>query len=126
MTMEYVAVARANEIEPGAMKLIEIEGNELVLANVNGDFFAFSGKCTCLSHFAGYQREAGDTTLADGALTGATVTCSVHGTVYDVRDGAPLNGPGEAAVNTYEVKNYRGELRIAKMTDSERRFWNAA
>ena len=126
MTMEFTSFANAGDIEPGTMKCVALEGVDVVVANVNGEFFAFGGKCTCLSHFARYQREAGNTTLADGDLNGSTVTCGVHGTAYDVRDGLSVKGPGEAPVNTYEVKNYRGELRIANMTDSERRFWNAA
>ncbi len=126
MTIQFTSIASAQDIEPGTMKQVMLEGTNVVVANVDGEFFAFGGKCICLSHFSNHRQEGGGITLADGELAGSTIACPSHGTVYDVRDGCPIKGLGEVPVNTYEVKNYRGELRIATMTDSERRFWNAA
>ena len=127
MTMQFTSIANAHDIGPGDMKQITLDGGtDVVVANIGGEFFAFAGKCTCLSHFSNKQNNSGDTTLAAGKLEGSTVTCPTHGTIYDLRNGGPVKGPGEVPVNTYEVKNYRGELRIATMTDAERRFWNAA
>ena len=126
MTELFIPIASATEIELGSTKHFAAETTPIVIANIDGEFVAFASNCACLSHFSGYRRDPGETTLADGELVGSLLTCPVHGTVYDLRDGHPVKGPGEVSINTYEVKNYRGELRVATMTDSERRFWNAA
>ena len=126
MAEQFLPTATAGEIEPGSMKYFATETTPIVIANIDGEFVAFAGRCACLSHFSGYRRDAGETTLAEGELVGSLLTCPVHGTVYDLRDGHPVRGPGEVSINTYEVKNYRGERLVATMTDTERRFWNAA
>ncbi len=51
-------------------------------------------------------------------------TCPEHSTVYNVRTGKPLRGPGEIPLNTYEVQLDRGEIRVAVMADAERHFWH--
>ncbi len=60
----------------------------------------------------------------DGTLEGDTVTCPEHSTVYNVRTGMPLRGPGETPLNTYEVQLDRGEIRVAVMADAEGHFWH--
>lgn len=122
----FTSIANAEDITSGSMKQITFEGTEVIVANVGGEFFVLGSKCTCISHFAGHRHHAFDNSLAEGELTGSTVTCPIHGTIYDVRDGAPVRGPGEAPVSTYEVQNHNGDLRVATMTNAERCFWNAA
>ena len=43
---DFRPVAKASEIAAGEMKLVEFEGEEVVIANVDGSFFAFGNKCT--------------------------------------------------------------------------------
>ncbi len=43
---EFQTVARASEVPPGEMKLVEVDGEEVVIANVDGEYFAFSNTCT--------------------------------------------------------------------------------
>ncbi len=53
---EYETVARASEVAPGEMKLVGVDGEEVVIANVGGEYFAFSNTCTheggplCVQH----------------------------------------------------------------------------
>ena len=53
-----------------------------------------------------------------------TVACPLHSTVFDLRTGTPISGFGEIPLNTYEVQQQNGELRVSIMSDTERRFWN--
>ncbi len=71
---EFETVAKASEVVPGEMKLVEVGGDEVVIANVNGEFFAFSDTCT---------HEGGP--LSDGELEGDIVTCPWHFTPFNVR-----------------------------------------
>ncbi len=130
---DFQTVAKNTEIASGSMKLVDLVGRDVVVANVDGAHFAFTNDCTCVAIFAGHiEKESGSgdhhirgtARLVDGTLEGDTVTCPEHSTVYNVRTGKPLRGPGEIPLNTYEVQLDRGEIRVAVMADAERHFWH--
>ena len=96
-----VTVARANEIPPGGLKHVEVDGEDIALANVNGEVYAFQGHCL---HLQG--------PLAEGHLDHAVLTCPWHGWQYDVRTG--LNEFDHAIrLRTYEVRVENGEVKLA-------------
>ena len=41
----YVEVAKIDEIPPGSMKHVELDGKEIVVSNVNGKFYAMDDRC---------------------------------------------------------------------------------
>ena len=43
---EFQTVAKASDVAAGEMKLVDVDGEELVIANVSGRYFAFSNTCT--------------------------------------------------------------------------------
>jgi nitrite reductase/ring-hydroxylating ferredoxin subunit len=99
---DFQTVAKTVEIAPGAMMLIDLDGVEVVIANVDGAFFAFGNTCT---HVGG--------PLVEGDLKGETVTCPWHFTVFDVKSGQPLEGPGAAPVPTYVVRVEGDNIQVA-------------
>ncbi len=99
---DFQTVAKTEEIAPGAMKLIDLDGEEVVIANVDGAFFAFGNVCT---HVGG--------PLAEGLLKGETVTCPWHFTVFDVKSGKPMEGPGARPVPTYVVRVEGDDIQVA-------------
>jgi nitrite reductase/ring-hydroxylating ferredoxin subunit len=42
---EFVEVAKVHEIADGKMKNVEVDGKEVLIANVNGKFYAISNRC---------------------------------------------------------------------------------
>jgi 3-phenylpropionate/trans-cinnamate dioxygenase ferredoxin subunit len=42
--------------------------------------------------------------LADGTLNGANVTCSCHGSVFDVKTGNVVKGPARKPEPVYQTK----------------------
>ncbi len=98
---DFHTVAKASEIPPGEMKLVELAGANVVVANVDGTIFAFNDTCT---HVGGPRSE--------GILEGETVTCPWHATVFNVKTGEPLEGPGEDPIRTYEVRVEGGEVQL--------------
>jgi nitrite reductase/ring-hydroxylating ferredoxin subunit len=96
-------VAKASEIPPGEMTLVELDGEKVVIANADGEFYAFGNTCT---HAGG--------PLVEGELDGKTVICPWHSTVFDITTGEPEGGPGEKAVPTYEVRLDGGTIEIRK------------
>jgi nitrite reductase (NADH) small subunit/3-phenylpropionate/trans-cinnamate dioxygenase ferredoxin subunit len=92
MTGELVQVARLQEIRPGQMLALTVEGLPIALASVDGVLYAFSDTC---------RHEGGP--LACGALIGSTVTCPWHGWTYDIRTGKSVIPPVGLRIPTYPV-----------------------
>lgn len=90
---DYVKVASVNDLAPGHMTLVEVAGELICLANVDGVFYAISDEC---SHIGG--------ALSDGELEGYTVTCPMHFGQFDIRSGKVLQRPPREDVATFEVK----------------------
>jgi 3-phenylpropionate/trans-cinnamate dioxygenase ferredoxin subunit len=74
--MKYVTAALTADVAPGAMRAVEVEGQELLLANVGGSFYALSRACTHMG-----------ANLCEGQLDGKVVTCPRHGARFDVTSG---------------------------------------
>ncbi len=96
--MPRYRVASRADLMPNTMIRVEVEGKELLVANVDGAFYAVDGRC---SHMGGQ--------LWKGRLDGYTVRCPRHGAQYDLRSGEvvgqvriPLIGKA-TALTTYTV-----------------------
>jgi nitrite reductase/ring-hydroxylating ferredoxin subunit len=79
---EFVEVAKVNEISDGKMKHIEVDGKEVLIANIGGKFYAINDRCGHMNAL-----------LSMGNLTGNTVTCPFHGAKFDVTNGKKLSEP---------------------------------
>ncbi len=79
---EFVEVAKVNEISDDKMKHVEVDGKEVLVANVGGKFYAISDRCGHMNAL-----------LSMGNLTGSTVTCPFHGSKFDVTTGKKLTEP---------------------------------
>ncbi|MBI2900221.1 MAG: Rieske (2Fe-2S) protein [Planctomycetes bacterium] len=74
-------VGTVKDLLPGTAKVVEIDGHEIALYNVDGRYFATSNLCP---HQGG--------PLGEGTLEGNTVVCPWHAWVFDVTDGtSPVN-----------------------------------
>ena len=89
----FVKVAEVAEIAAGTMKVVEVAGEQAMIANIDGKFFAIGNICT---HVGG--------PLAEGTLEGNLVTCPLHGSKFDVTTGKNLTPPAGSPEPTYEVK----------------------
>ncbi|MBV9359631.1 MAG: Rieske 2Fe-2S domain-containing protein [Chloroflexi bacterium] len=76
-TTEYVTVGHVDDVPPGQVRLVVVDGRAWAVANVDGSFFAVDNNCP---HNGG--------PLAKGALEGRVLTCPWHGWRWDVASGA--------------------------------------
>ncbi len=90
---EFTRVASTSDIPGGEMIVVEVDGEEVAIANVGGEFYAFSNSCT---HRGG--------PLGEGILMGDTVECPFHAGQFNVRTGEVVAQPPTEAVQTYPVK----------------------
>jgi nitrite reductase/ring-hydroxylating ferredoxin subunit len=72
----FQRVANKTDIEEGGLLGVELEGNKIVLAMMNGQVFAIDAIC---SHKGA--------PLEEGNLEGYNLTCPWHYAVFDVRNG---------------------------------------
>lgn len=97
----FVKVASVADIPPGARQIVEVDGIEVVVVNLDGVFYALEDMCT---HDGG--------PLGEGALEGGQLICPRHGARFDVRTGAALTLPAVEAVPTYAVRVENGDILI--------------
>jgi 3-phenylpropionate/trans-cinnamate dioxygenase ferredoxin subunit len=74
------------------MKRVEIDGHPLLIANVDGDYYAVDDTCT-----------HEDASLSTGSLKGHLIKCPLHGSRFNVRTGAVPEDPAEENLKTYTV-----------------------
>jgi nitrite reductase/ring-hydroxylating ferredoxin subunit len=83
------------------MQAFKFLDTKIAVANVGGTFYAFDDTCTHLQ-----------CSLAEGDLQETTVTCTCHGSEFDVTSGAVLQGPAQEPVGTYETRMEGSCLKI--------------
>jgi nitrite reductase/ring-hydroxylating ferredoxin subunit len=82
MESGYVRVADTSEIPVGKTKKVLVQGKEILVANVNGAYYAIGSACT---------HERGD--LSQGILEGSILTCPKHKAKFDVTSGKTVSPP---------------------------------
>jgi nitrite reductase (NADH) small subunit len=90
--MAFVRTIKVDELPPGTVRELYIEGKAVAVANVAGKIFAINN--TCL-HRGG--------PLGQGLLEGKVVTCPWHGWQFDVTTGKAVQNPA-AGVDCYAAE----------------------
>jgi nitrite reductase/ring-hydroxylating ferredoxin subunit len=78
----YVEVAKIDEIAPGKMKHVELDGKEIVVSNVNGKYYAMDDRC-------GHMNAR----LSNGNINQNIVTCPFHAAKFDITTGKKVGEP---------------------------------
>jgi len=90
---DFIKVAQSDELEDGELMAVEVDGEPVCLAKVDGCIYAFTDNCT---HISG--------PLNEGELDGEVLTCPWHGAQFNVKTGKVLRGPARQDIATYPVK----------------------
>jgi len=85
------------------MKTVEVGGESILLANVDGRYYGMGAIC---------KHEEWD--LSEGVLEGTKVTCAGHGTVWDLTTGTGEFDQPLDPEPLYEVKEEGGILMVRK------------
>ena len=107
-------VARTSDIPPGGNKVVDVEGRDIVVFHVKGEFFALLNRCphagapldkaACVARLTSpepgvYQR----------SRVGELLRCAWHGWEFDMRNGQSWFDPKRVKVRTYPVAIEDGE-----------------
>jgi nitrite reductase/ring-hydroxylating ferredoxin subunit len=93
MGEDLIKIGETKDIQPSQMKAVDVNGERVCVANVEGKYYAIGNVCT---HVGG--------PLAEGKLEGFEVECPWHGSKFDVRTGKVVRPPAMREEPTYEVK----------------------
>jgi nitrite reductase/ring-hydroxylating ferredoxin subunit len=106
--MTFKQVSKLSDIPAGTMKHIDIDGLEVLLANIGDEIYAIENRC---GHMGAR--------LSKGTLTDNLVECSLHHAQFDVRTGKLVREPKtgklvsmkptgnlSSMIKTYDRKTY--------------------
>jgi nitrite reductase/ring-hydroxylating ferredoxin subunit len=96
-----VRVGNTKDVVSNEMRVFEVAGTKVNVANALGQLYAFDDTCTHKG-----------CSLAQGKLEGTTVTCPCHGSQFDVTSGAVLRGPAERPVRSRPVQIQGEDLLV--------------
>ncbi len=92
-TAGFVSVATVRDVEPGTVRVVEVEGRSLCIGlTEDGEWGAIDNVCT---HDGG--------TLGEGELEDTGVECPRHGGRFDLFSGRVLALPPVRPVRAYET-----------------------
>jgi len=98
---EFVDVASLDELQKNAMKLVEIFGYNVIVANTGKEIVAFAQRCP---HTNG--------PLDKGLLRGRGVVCPLHGYIWNVCTGEPVEPADEDILPRYTVQVDKERRRV--------------
>jgi 3-phenylpropionate/trans-cinnamate dioxygenase ferredoxin subunit len=99
---EFVPVAREDDVPPGHVKAVKVDGKSLALGHCeDGTWGAIDNVCT---HDGGV--------LGEGELDDCLVECPRHGARFDLRTGEVKALPAVFPVNAYPVRVVNGQVEV--------------
>jgi len=107
--VKYLKVAELSEIPAGHKKKVTVRGKDILLVNVDGNYYALNNSCPHRGK-----------SLAAGRLANQVLTCPRHGAAFDVKTGHALSDArslfGRIKVkdcHSYPVQVHGNDLLIA-------------
>lgn len=76
---DYIELASTEGFAEGTMRQADLQGHEFLVARVGDEYYVTDARC---AHLGGH--------LVRGVLEGTVVTCPLHHSQYDLRDGSVL------------------------------------
>ncbi len=98
---EWVTVARVDELAPGEWRVADVDGAQVAVFNLDGEYYAIEDVCT---HDGGQ--------LTGGSVEGAEIVCPRHGARFCIRTGEALCAPAYEPTTTFPVRIENGEVHV--------------
>ena len=98
---DWVDVVRIEDLPPGSRRVVDVDGAQVAVFNLDGRFYAIEDVCT---------HDGGD--LAGGELDGEAIVCPRHGARFSVKTGEVLAPPAYGPVATFPVRLEDGRVQV--------------
>jgi len=93
--MIFIRASGINELGPGGKMKVVLKNKEILLANLDGTYYAIENTCP---HMGG--------SLSDGKIEGNTIVCPKHGAIFDITNGHAVKN-GKLLFITAKVSNIK-------------------
>ncbi len=99
----WIDISNFLGLKKGEMTDFDYQDKKIMIANINGDFFASDRVCThtYVDLTGGFLNESEK-----------TVTCPLHLSSFDMKSGNALNLPAEDPLQVYKIKREKNKLFI--------------
>lgn len=102
MATEFVTAIKTSDVPADGITAVDVRGTRIAVAHVGGTYYAFDDECT-------HEQ----CSLAEyGELAATTLTCTCHGSEFDVRTGKVLAPPATVPIKGYPVRVAGDALQI--------------
>ncbi len=98
---DWINVIKASALAAGEHVLVDVDGTEVAVFNIDGSFYAISDVC---SHDGG--------AIADGRIEGTEIICPRHGARFCLKTGAVTAPPAYEAIDSFPVRVEQGMLQV--------------
>jgi 3-phenylpropionate/trans-cinnamate dioxygenase ferredoxin subunit len=98
---DWVTVAPAEELSPGEFRTVDADGTQIVVFNLDGEYYAIEDVCT---HDGGQ--------LTGGHVEGREIVCPRHGARFCIRTGEALSAPAYEPTAKFPVRVEAGEVQV--------------
>lgn len=91
--MGKIIAGKVSDMPPGTLHKVSIDGKDILVANIDGEYFATDDSCT-----------HSGSSLSEGKLDGCKVICGWHGAEFDCKTGKLVKFPAKIRdLGTYNV-----------------------
>src|ERR671926_430858 len=98
---DWVTVAPVEELTPGERRIVDVDGVQIVVFNLDGEYYAIEDVCT---HDGGQ--------LTGGTVEGDEIICPRHGARFSIRTGEALSAPAYEPTATFPVRIENGTVQV--------------
>lgn len=98
---DWVNVGSLWELAPGEHRVVDVEGTEVAVFNIDGEFYAIEDTCT-----------HDGSEIASGSLQGYEIACPRHGARFCLKTGKVLSPPAYEDLVCFPVRVENGMVQI--------------
>lgn len=98
---DWIDVGVASALSPGEHWLIDVDGTDVAIFNIEGEFYAIEDVCT---------HDGAE--IASGELDGDEIVCPRHGARFCVKTGVVKCAPAYEDVDVFPVRLIDGRIEV--------------
>ena len=99
----WTDVLAADALRDEEPRLVDAGGTAVMVVRHAGELYALSDHC---SHLGG--------PLHEGTIENHRITCPLHDSVFDLRDGALIHGPAAWPQDAWDVRVRAGRIEVRR------------
>lgn len=98
---DWINVASENRLADGEVIVVDVDGTDVAVFKIAGEFYAIEDKCT---------HDGAE--IASGELVGDEIICPRHGARFCVKTGAVRSAPAYEDIACFPVRVENGNVQV--------------